>query len=97
MRAQWAGRPFLWHIYPQHDGAHLPKLAAFLDRYLEGAEPAFAAACRATFVAWNEGNSPLPPWPEPGAALAHAMTWRKRLLAQADLVTGLLGFVGERR
>jgi hypothetical protein len=42
LRAQFAARPFLWHIYPQEDGAHLVKLNAFLDRYLQGmpSEPA---------------------------------------------------------
>ena len=24
--------PFVWHIYPQADGAHWPKLDAFIDR-----------------------------------------------------------------
>ncbi|UGA38483.1 elongation factor P maturation arginine rhamnosyltransferase EarP [Chromobacterium haemolyticum] len=33
VRAQWAGRPFLWHIYPQDDDAHLAKLDAFLSQY----------------------------------------------------------------
>jgi hypothetical protein len=28
VRAQWAGRPFVWHIYPQAEGAHWPKLDA---------------------------------------------------------------------
>ena len=30
-RAIWAGKPFLWHVYPQEDGAHRIKLNAFLD------------------------------------------------------------------
>ena len=31
VRALWAGQPFVWHIYPQDDGAHHAKLDAFLD------------------------------------------------------------------
>ena len=31
VRALWAGKPFVWHVYPQHDEAHRAKLAAFLD------------------------------------------------------------------
>src|SRR5690606_16865286 len=31
VRAQWAGRPLLWHIYPQTENAHLDKLQAWLD------------------------------------------------------------------
>ncbi|MGT2489786.1 elongation factor P maturation arginine rhamnosyltransferase EarP [Cupriavidus basilensis] len=30
VRAQWAGRPFVWQIYPQSDAAHMVKLDAFL-------------------------------------------------------------------
>ena len=97
VRAQWAARPFVWQLYPQHDGAHLVKLAAFLDRHLDAAAAPLAGACRALWTAWNEGRTPLPPWPDPAAWSAHAVTWRKQLHAQADLVTGLLGFVDERR
>src|SRR5690606_10085730 len=32
VRAIWAGRPFLWHIYPQDQEAHLAKLDAWLAR-----------------------------------------------------------------
>ena len=32
MRALWAGKPLVWQIYPQEDGAHHAKLHAFLDR-----------------------------------------------------------------
>jgi uncharacterized repeat protein (TIGR03837 family) len=31
VRALWAGQAFVWHIYPQDDGAHAAKLDAFLD------------------------------------------------------------------
>lgn len=30
VRAQWAGRPFIWHIYPQDKDLHHVKLKAFL-------------------------------------------------------------------
>ncbi|HVO90800.1 MAG TPA: elongation factor P maturation arginine rhamnosyltransferase EarP, partial [Casimicrobiaceae bacterium] len=40
VRAQWAARPLVWHIYPQDDAAHLAKLDAFLQRYLEHARNA---------------------------------------------------------
>lgn len=30
VRAIWAGKPFIWQIYPQTDGAHYAKLDAFL-------------------------------------------------------------------
>jgi uncharacterized repeat protein (TIGR03837 family) len=31
VRAIWAAKPFIWQIYPQHDGAHHAKLDAFLQ------------------------------------------------------------------
>ena len=31
VRAIWAGRPFVWQLYPQEDAAHHQKLAAFAD------------------------------------------------------------------
>lgn len=32
VRAQWAGRPLLWHIYQQEEDVHLEKLEAFSKR-----------------------------------------------------------------
>ena len=32
-RAIWAGKPFVWHIYPTEDGAHWHKLNAFITTY----------------------------------------------------------------
>ena len=95
VRAQWAGKPFVWQIYPQHDGAHAPKLEAFLDLYLEEAGPELAAATRQLWRAWNG----LADWPttlpDPLAAAAHARQWRQHLAQQPDLGSQLLGFVAE--
>ena len=46
IRAQWAGRPLVWHIYPQEDDAHWDKLNAFLDLYANGLASAAGAATR---------------------------------------------------
>jgi uncharacterized repeat protein (TIGR03837 family) len=97
VRAQWAARPFVWHIYPQDDGVHAGKLMAFLDLHLAGADPMLDTQVRALATAWNGLSSPLPPLPSFSPWRAHARRWRDGLLAQADLVTQLLGFVGERR
>jgi uncharacterized repeat protein (TIGR03837 family) len=40
VRAQWAARPFVWHLYPQSEQAHLAKLRAFTDRYAVDWTPA---------------------------------------------------------
>ena len=53
VRAQLAGRPFLWHIYPQADNAHLDKLNAFLDLYTTDLTAELAHIVRAIFLAWN--------------------------------------------
>ncbi len=34
VRALWAGRPHIWHIYPQDDGVHADKLDAFTARWM---------------------------------------------------------------
>ena len=72
VRALWAGRPFLWQLYPQHDEAHTPKLEAFMDWYLEGAPAGVAAALRACWRAWNATAPPaaLPPAPPGWAELS---------------------------
>lgn len=95
IRALWAGKPFVWHIYPQDDDAHLAKLQAFLDM-LE-APPSL----RAFHAAWNQGGAD----PQAiGAALADRAAWqacalaaRARLMAQDALTDRLLGFVAKNR
>lgn len=97
VRAQWAGVPFLWHIYPQHDRAHEAKLEAFLARHLADAEPALAAAVGPWMRAWN-GCAPWPArWPGGPAWAAHARAWRDTLRSQTDLTGQLLAFVTEKR
>jgi uncharacterized repeat protein (TIGR03837 family) len=97
VRSQWAGKPFVWQIYPQADGAHASKLHAFLDLFLAGADPAFAAALRACWAAWNGLSASVPALPPPSAWQAQANHWRDGLLAQPDLITELTSFVNERR
>ena len=87
VRALWANRPFIWHIYPQHDGAHHAKLHAFLD-WLQ-APPTL----REFHAVWNGLHAaPLPP-PDPAHWQPVAAAARARLLAQADLLTQLLQWV----
>ena len=104
VRAQWAGRPFLWHIYPQDKQLHHVKLKAFLDIYrpdvattdamsmwndlLVATGPEKAAAW---FAAWQAFLDDLP------RAAEHAAAWRDGLLAQDDLVVQLLRFVAAKQ
>ena len=91
VRAIWAGTPFIWHIYPQHDGAHRDKLDALLDRLQPD------AAVRAVWHAWN-GFAPWPAsWPDEVHWQAATRALRDRLAAQDDLVTQLQRFVNAKR
>ena len=94
IRAIWAGKPFVWQIYPQDDGVHTLKLDAFLDQ-LE-APPSI----RAFHHAWNgaaDGDTlpdlaqALPDW---STAVKAA---RVRLEAQQDLGSSLVNFVLKNR
>jgi uncharacterized repeat protein (TIGR03837 family) len=91
VRAQWAGRPFVWQIYPQHDGAHGRKLDAFLDRFPP------VPGLRSLWHAWNG----LGEWPaarpdiDGDAWRSACLRWREELQSQADLTTQLVGFVHE--
>jgi uncharacterized repeat protein (TIGR03837 family) len=104
VQALWAGQPFVWNIYAQHDGAHVAKLHALLDRMLDGADPAIAADIRRTWLAVNSLEPPglAPPLPRLDrtrlAAWRAAITpWLARLRAQEDLVTRLLAFVARQQ
>ena len=102
VRAQWAGRPFVWQAYPQHDGAHGPKIEAFLALALAGVDEDAAETIRDWTAAWNgldDPAAPLPAWtPQTlDAVRAAARAWRDQLTGSADLVTRLLAFVREKR
>ena len=88
VRALWAGKPFVWQIYPQPDGAHAAKLEAFLDTW--PTPPGMSRLWRA----WNGiGKAPWPSLPplEPAWRLACERA-RESLAAQGNLVDQLLAF-----
>jgi len=97
VRAHWAGKPFVWHLYPQDDQAHAAKLTAFLDRFLADAPASLAQPLRACWAAWNGLSAQPPVLPAPGPWQAQVERWRDGLLVQPDLITQLIGFVMERR
>ncbi|MCL2345849.1 MAG: elongation factor P maturation arginine rhamnosyltransferase EarP [Desulfobulbus sp.] len=109
VRAQWAGRPFIWQIYPQDEAAHQAKLDAFLDRYCAALTPAAASAVRALFSAWNGGNGDggnsnggdvAAAWPaflaQTPEIARHNVGWARQLAEQPDLATRLVNFVAAR-
>jgi hypothetical protein len=97
VRAQWAAKPLLWHIYPTDDNAHLTKLEAWLERYCSGLEPTVDAAYRAASRAFNRGETLPAPYAALAAVLpqlaAHAGRWRHSLMQQTDLARRLLALI----
>jgi uncharacterized repeat protein (TIGR03837 family) len=91
VRALWAGKAFIWHIYPQDDGAHGPKLEAFLD-WLQ-APPSL----RLFHLKWNGLSQAALPEVDLPLWQACVESARVRLMAQIDLVSQLLQFVAEKR
>jgi uncharacterized repeat protein (TIGR03837 family) len=96
VRAQWAGRPFVWQIYPQDDAAHLIKLEAFMDRYCLAMDNALLKVVRALFTAWNSGHDIADIWPafvaQNREIALHNSQWAGELARQPDLTTALVNF-----
>jgi len=102
VRAQLAGRPFVWQAYPQADGARAAKVAAYLQCFGAPAVPGLAQV----WQAWNglgeaAGAWSLPPLPNAGLWRGHCERWREGLTHRAreggDLGTQLIRFARERR
>ena len=108
VRALWAARPHIWHIYPQEDGVHADKLEAFLDRWLSETPASLASAVRAASRHFNRlpvlrgsdadaplaAPPPLPDWRSADSPWHRAsVAASQRLQAQTDLVTQLQAFV----
>jgi uncharacterized repeat protein (TIGR03837 family) len=95
VRAQWAGKPFIWNIYQQDKNLHHTKLNAFLKIY-DPATPALAEAARA----WNGANPIEVDWQANWRALqgelpaltAGAQQWLRKMLANGDFIAHLLKF-----
>lgn len=95
VRAQWAGKPCVWHIYPQHDGVHMQKLRALSDLYGAGLPAAAHQANAALWLAWNGEGDISAAWSAYAAQLEllerHATAWSAKLAAN-DLALNLLAF-----
>ena len=53
VRAQWAGRPLVWQIYPQSEQAHESKLGEFLRRYCHGLHEPRRRSVERFMALWN--------------------------------------------
>ncbi len=93
VRAQWAGRAFIWHIYPQDENLHHVKLKAFLRCH-----SAQTDSLTALSLGWNQ-VSPVKlsqVWSEfqaelPKIALLSA-DWQRQMQLHGDLASNLLKF-----
>ncbi|MBD2858784.1 elongation factor P maturation arginine rhamnosyltransferase EarP [Spongiibacter sp. KMU-158] len=96
VRAQWAGQPMLWHIYPQAEAAHLIKLEAFLSHYTRTMTAENAAQYRSISMAWNSAEAPPHKgWLEfllSATNRAHASNWCTDLSQQKNLAESLWRF-----
>jgi len=97
VRAQWAGSPFIWNIYPQTEGVHWKKLDAFLDLYTENMPEEMAGAVREIWNCWNgryEISRAI--WLNflffRESITQHNKNWVKQLLEQDDLASSLAQF-----
>jgi uncharacterized repeat protein (TIGR03837 family) len=102
-RALWSGRPFIWHIYPQAENAHHPKLMAWLKHYTHGFPDALREALVEVHCAWNgmsEAASLGEAWTKLMAEWEAWQAWsllRSNQLAQTPhLAERLMTFVRQR-
>ena len=87
VRAIWAGKPFVWNIYPQDDDAHHKKLEAFLN-WLQA-----PSSLQEFHQLWNGMTSKGKLIVDERTAedwLTCVQSARSRLIEQPDLVTQLL-------
>jgi uncharacterized repeat protein (TIGR03837 family) len=92
VRAQLAGKPFIWHIYPQEDRAHEVKMAAFLDLYLGEAsqELKHAVIAAMTWAMPSDWFQSIASWSD------HSRTWQadlQRKQADGGLAARLMAFI----
>ncbi len=103
VRAQWAGQPFVWHIYPQHDGVHMQKLRALMALYCAGLPPDAAHALHVLWEGWNpaaglgqaaatgSGQAWNDFWKDRAILKQHARAWAQNLSSNS-LALNLMNF-----
>lgn len=100
VRAQWAAKPFIWHIYPQDENLHHKKLRAFLQRYSVDLESLAAATLQ-----WNGASTESANWTglwqsflaEMPRMAETATNWYQLMLENGDLASNLLTFAASIR
>lgn len=96
VRAQWAGKPFVWHIYPQDESLHLTKLGAFLDQYTKAMDAPCASLVRQLWLSWNQEQDCAEAWSHVAAQYPnwrqHHQYWVNHLKSLGDLASNLVQF-----
>ena len=100
VRAQWAGKPFIWHIYPQDENLHHKKLKAFLQRYASD-----FPQLRTLSLAWNAALAEETNWTdlwnhfqqERQKIETETSAWTRSMRENGDLCANLLSFTKEVR
>lgn len=93
IRAQYAGKPMLWHIYPQQEKTHLIKLEAFLEHYLDGLPSSVQLIIKNWWLAWNNQENLAESWLAYCEQLSiikeQAKKWGEKQKTVTDLITKL--------
>jgi uncharacterized repeat protein (TIGR03837 family) len=96
IRAQHAARPLVWQAYVQAEGAHWPKLEAFLGNYVGGLSTNAETALREAWRAWNAGENRPEIWLDWLGHLPeyqkHARDWAGKLQGWPNLGDELVKF-----
>ena len=99
LRAQWAAKPFIWHIYPQEDDYHLIKLDAFMQLYCNNLPSELAKHWKALNLAFNKEQQEQTTihWQKMNlvdlSLLQHVKQWPIDAINDVDLVSRLVQFV----
>ena len=106
VRAQFAGKPFIWNIYVQEKNAHLIKMAAFLNRIKPFYDESSFESLANLHDLWNEGgrNKTIDTkdlWALNLQSLigniSNACAWADYLVNQSDLCSRILKFATEQK
>jgi uncharacterized repeat protein (TIGR03837 family) len=104
VRAQWAAKPFIWHIYLQDENLHHKKLRAFLQRYAIGMESLVEMS-----LCWNGAKEAVTEgqgsWAELWSSFyadmpklkVRSIDWQRQMRANGDLASNLLRFAASVR
>lgn len=97
VRAIWAGKPFIWHIYPQQEDVHLIKLEAFLRIYTAKMPGELAQSIRDFWLGWNQQESVKKCWVDINKLLNQWVIenteWSLSTMQHLDLAGQLMQFV----